>query len=161
MTQNKESYIEPFEAHVRLMREGVITVIIERMRSVAVPYSTGDVIGVRETWALPTDYKAAVHGTLEARPRISPVVYKADYATYAPWENVKWRKPKTMPRWAIRIWFTVNEVRVSRVQDIGTTTLMNAGFVPGADGKALFTNFVDNPPAWLISVTRVAAPKEA
>lgn len=81
----------------------------------------GDKLWVRETWTQPA-YRPSTAG-------IDPdlVLYRADHPEI---DTVRWRPSIHMPKWAARIWLTVTEVRVQRVQDISEEDARAEG-VPG------------------------------
>lgn len=83
------------------------------------PYGEpGDLLWVRETWALPPDYNTSIHGDLKTKPRIGPVCLKVGYPSWDPWSGTKWRPSIHMPRWASRLSLLVKDIRIERVQDI-------------------------------------------
>lgn len=84
------------------------------------PYKSGDVLYVRETWAIMDNREFG--GNIE-------VEYKADTTAEAPggWDNIpkderpkyaRWKTPIHMPIEAARIWIEITDVKVQRVQDI-------------------------------------------
>lgn len=73
------------------------------------PWKKGQRLWVRETWAEDTPEPK------EAYPCDLEVVYRADGDCQDMW----WRSPIHMPRWASRITLEVTEVRVERLQKIG------------------------------------------
>ena len=75
---------------------------------VIAPYHTGDILYVRETWAVN-----------RITPHDPEWVYKADFdCTAKPYKNWKWRPSIHMPKEAVRIFLRVTGVRVERLQDI-------------------------------------------
>lgn len=82
---------------------------------VKLPYSPGDVLYVRETWA-------AWSPTYGTAPEI---IYKAD--GYSQSHKMKWRPSIHMPREAARIFLRVTDVRVERVQDIAYADIIRDG----------------------------------
>lgn len=111
------------------------------------PYSIGDRLWCRETWAL--------NPAVRRSDRRDSVLYKADFPTEEPplgdvltierlnWAfanaegpKIGWRSPVTMPRWASRTTLVVNEVRVQRVQEISAEDCEREG-IKISDG-ALF-----------------------
>jgi hypothetical protein len=117
------------------------------------PYGApGDVLWVRETWADPCGAQIPA--------------YKADNATA--WENIKWRSPIHMPRWASRITLEITNVRVERVQEISFYELQQEG-MQGEHTKAVKEYirlwdslnekrgypWSDNPWVWVIEFERL------
>ena len=93
------------------------------------PYGcSGELLWVRETWALPPSYRPDLHGDLKTPPRIGPVSYKANYSSYPPWDGTVWRPSIFMPRWASRITLEITGVRVERLQEIGEEDAKAEGF---------------------------------
>lgn len=70
------------------------------------PYRPGDILYVRETWAV----WSPTYGM------IPEIIYKAD--GYSQSHKMKWRPSIHMPREAARIFLRVTDVRVERLQDI-------------------------------------------
>jgi hypothetical protein len=93
--------------------------------AIPLPYHTGDVLYVRETFGFSKDkfhrrvYKADLEFP-QGRPRETL-------------ENGKWKSPYAMPREAARLFLRVTGVRAERLQDI-----TNAGaLAEGCDGRGL------------------------
>ncbi len=88
---------------------------------VRLPYSVGDRLWVREAWK--------AHSTFNGvKPRdIQPtrIFYLADDG-YSP-SGAPGRPSMFMPRWASRLTLTVSDVRVQRLQDIGTDDAVAEG----------------------------------
>lgn len=84
------------------------------------PYGQpGDVLWVRETWALPPNFDPERHGRIkDGPPSIGPVCFKSRYSSWDPWPATRWRPSIHMPRWAARLFLRVEEVRVERLQEI-------------------------------------------
>lgn len=83
-----------------------------------VPICPGDILWVRETWAVYSrNYGEA--------PRL---VYKADMN---PPDCVKWRPSIHMPREAARLFLRVTDVRVERLRDIDENGAIAEGFYKG------------------------------
>lgn len=87
--------------------DGTITLKVRAFIDRVPPYRTGDILYVRETWA-------AWSRTMGTPPAL---YYKAD--GNAPY-GIKWRPSIHMPRETARIFLRVTDVRVERLQDIGT-----------------------------------------
>ena len=81
---------------------------------VKAPYQPGQILYVRETWA-------AWSRTMGTPPSL---YYKAD--GNAP-DGIKWHPSIHMPREAARIFLRVTDVRVERLQDIGTYGVYQEG----------------------------------
>lgn len=86
---------------------------------IKLPYRIGDVLYVRETWAV----WSRTEGTA---PEIH---YKADGECI---KDVKWRPSIHMPREAARLFLRVKDVRVERLQDIDDNGVAAEGFEIGA-----------------------------
>lgn len=69
---------------------------------VKAPYQPGDILYVRETWAVSD----------------GEFYYRADTPIFTPWEVDKWRPSIHMPKEAARIFLRVTDVRVERLQEI-------------------------------------------
>lgn len=96
------------------------------------PYSPGDNLYVRETWAPLGDSHIRCSNPSCQIP-IHAVAYKADGAvhqvTVTLWDHpegftakdlkpIKWKPSIHCPKWAARLWLEVTGVRVERIQDI-------------------------------------------
>jgi len=112
----------------------------------------GDRLYGRETWR---------------RGASNSVLYKVD----EPVEGWFWRSSVVMPRWASRLHFEVEQVRVARVQEVSLGDAIAAGCGPDADSNPEHTNdlalevlehiwdathpklqWASNPWVWLVSV---------
>lgn len=78
---------------------------------VKAPYQSGDILYVRETWAV-TD---------------GEFYYRADTPIFTPWEVDKWRPSIHMPKEAARIFLRVTDVRVERLQSITAEDIFREG----------------------------------
>lgn len=92
--------------------DGTYFVLVEDRRGgliqIVPPYRPGDILYVRETWA--------VNNITQHDPEY---VYKADYdCTKKPYEHWKWRPYIHMPKEAARVFLRVTNVRVERLQDM-------------------------------------------
>lgn len=105
--------------------------------------AVGDRLWVREAWTLhdrasdvgTVAYQATIksHGwteTIEQFPR------DVTLATRVQPVQQGWRPSIHMPRWASRLTLTVTDVRVERLQDIGTADAMAEGIERSGDGYA-------------------------
>ena len=123
---------------------------------VALPYSPGNRLWVREAHTLTTDCKS--------------VVYRVDATDMHGWRwetitpgdprgEVKWRPSIHMPRWASRLTLVVTDVRVQRVQEINEADIASEGIERGFPGgphgeEGLYEDFADlwnslhGPDAW-------------
>lgn len=83
------------------------------------PCFVGDLLWVRECFALGRVFDESRAAELPIIERDVPVWYRADGSADESWANRgKWRPSIHMPRWASRISLRVTDVRVERVQDI-------------------------------------------
>lgn len=106
------------------------------------PYgAAGDRLWVREVWAVdaPLDQVRSAHE--DAMPGISyGPYYRADAANRN--AGLIWRSPLFMPKWAARLWLTIIDVRVERLQDISEEDARAEGCVAyiwtqhGVDGAS-------------------------
>lgn len=80
----------------------------------SVPYATGDVLWIRETWRVGLAYDDLRPAAMSGEEIVD---YVAD-STTARWSIGRTRSPIHMPRWASRLTLTVSDVRVQRLQDI-------------------------------------------
>ncbi|MCW5731523.1 MAG: hypothetical protein KIT20_12255 [Alphaproteobacteria bacterium] len=80
----------------------------------------GDLLWVRETWALGRsigDDLDVWRGPIPKQP--SGFLFYRENATHAElWDDSPWRSPLHMPRWASRITLEVTATRIERLQDI-------------------------------------------
>jgi len=95
------------------------------------PYGQpGDLLYVRETWAMPYVYDKHSPSWIEAACReagyktgpCADLWYRADggYRRWGPvqYDRGRWRSPLHMPRWASRILLRITDVRAERLSDI-------------------------------------------
>lgn len=75
------------------------------------PYQPGDVLYVRETWAVSD----------------GEFYYRADTPIFTPWEVDKWRPSIHMPKEAARIFLRVTNVRVERLQAVNFFDCIHEG----------------------------------
>jgi hypothetical protein len=107
------------------------------------PWRPGDCLYVKETWAITTNvneernWPGRPHKPADGDDgRVSSAIYRADGAWS--WcdddgfqtERSYWRPSIHMPKWAARIWLTVTDVRVQRVQEISEADARAEGW-PG------------------------------
>ena len=131
------------------------------------PHNLGDVVYGKESLYI-DDYLYSHGGKLpDDRGDILPetIYYQADgtcceqipECMCATEGRPRWRAASRMPAWAARLWFTVREVRVQRIQDIGIYDVRDegvetAGLVSGfeieADGRS-DGNEYDDPDAFV------------
>ena len=151
------------------------------------PYAVGDLLWVRETWAVPG---RAPRSTNTMPPGL-PVLYRADpdprfygFDAMSPWV---WRPSISMPRWASRLTLRVTGVRVERLQAISEADAWAEGMAevdpdeaavcarakeigccmddPQATFAALWDSingkraaWADNPWVWVVSFAREDRP---
>jgi len=127
------------------------------------PWSVGDLIWARETWASIGDEDEGV-----------PIacVYRADGGDYSDWESVdgdkfRWKPSIHMPKWACRCWLEITDVRVERIQEISEEDAIAEGSRPGwqevwwqgyreVDGRLHQAQSVgDEPTDWLLEPKRM------
>jgi len=84
-------------------------------------YSVGDVLWVRETWA--DNIPGCPNGITYRADHIDP---KGD----GPANPIKWKPSIHMPKSAARIWLTVTDVRVERLQEILCGDMKREGCIP-------------------------------
>lgn len=101
------------------------------------PYHPGDILYVRETWAL-TDR------SLSDEPGY---VYRATDPDWETMEGWKWRPSIHMPKEAARIWLRVTSVRLARLQDMTEEDVIKEGYSKdsGVPAPKLFGEEVWNP----------------
>ena len=144
-------------------------------------YQPGDILWVRETWAMAPDLLGEFPGP----------IYKADYLGKdlddAAQKNFHWSPSIHMPREAARLFLLVTDVRVERLQEITGYQARREGMNPIVfaqdrqavdDAKCIraFTSVWDttikpadreqygwnaNPWVWVIEFERCEKPKEA
>lgn len=83
-------------------------------REVRPRWGRGDLLWVRETWARLDDAHEKLNRDMA--PPEARAMYRADHSYFV--EPMKWRPSIHMPKWAARIWLTVESVRVERLHDI-------------------------------------------
>jgi len=140
------------------------------------PYGpVGRRLWVRETWRSADRW---LHDCESDPPRA--IAYRADLSArnFDPpyqaktddwgWENMKWRSPIHMPRWASRITLEVTDVRVERLQEISDADAIAEGCVPRLSGTwwqgymefngdlMHQTTPGEAPPEWMIEPKRMA-----
>ncbi|MHB8053650.1 MAG: ASCH domain-containing protein [Candidatus Aminicenantales bacterium] len=97
------------------------------------PCQPGDRMWVREVFSTSTSVSQ------DSWKRRKSVVYKANEGReHGVLNNVSWKSPLFMPRWASRITLEITGVRVERVQDIGEAHASAEGFKDVFDGKTFF-----------------------
>ena len=134
------------------------------------PYSPGDILWVRETWAKSADWYDDL---------VSGYEYKADHPNSDGWG---WRPSIHMPREAARIFLRVTDVRVERLQEMHAEDSLRegvklhlGGIVNGDSPLKPFGDLWDstikpadrerygwaaNPWVWVIAFERCKKPKE-
>lgn len=80
----------------------------------ATPYRTGDLLWVRETWAMPHGFDMAPASLDVKKQHGLQVAYKTSDNP----NSYSWRPGIHMPRWASRLTLSVDAVKVERLQDI-------------------------------------------
>lgn len=87
----------------------------------------GDLLYVRETWAVDAELDEARRAHEDALP--GGLSYGPYYrATEVAPETLKWRVSIHMPRWASRLTLEITDVRVQRVQEISESDAIAEGF---------------------------------
>lgn len=97
---------------------------METVESIMPPYQPGDILWVREAFAFDTGDPDDECGT-------GYFVYRSDYGTTEddsfPPSMFKWRPSIHMPREAARIFLSVTDVRVEKLQDITVDSALREG----------------------------------
>lgn len=87
------------------------------------PYGKpGDLLWVRETWAMETAYQGHAYWYL----------YKTAYDSPVAWN---WKPSIHMPKDAARIWLQITDIRVERVQTISTSDAISEGIKSKTEQK--------------------------
>ena len=156
---------EPFIAEGVLHWELQTDVDDSRVFETRLPYKTGDILWVRETWC---------------RDDLTPddVYYKANYTNRELKDlfedlGLKWKPSIRMPKDAARIFLKVTDVRVERLQDIteadaekegiDVDTIINTcvGYTGSAKDafsilwEQIYKNWDDNPWVWVIEFEKM------
>ena len=145
------------------------------------PYQPGDRLYVKEnTWIWCKKVHDGLTPTGKLKYRYTPVgqhvVYQADHSTKPeqriddnPEHDWRLKIARYMPKWAARIWLTVTDVRVERLQEISDCDAWAEGIVdevPFGTAQTLFRELWDslnakrgygweqNPWVWVISFER-------
>jgi hypothetical protein len=143
------------------------------------PWQPGDLLWVRETWALAEDSEGQLidsQGHGQCHSQEAKRHYKATLPEIMH-GAVRWRSPVTMPRWASRLWLRVKDVRVGRVRDTAPSECFREGFrFDGRQdaGEWISRQFSEqwdedhakrglgwdaNPWVWITTTERVEAPR--
>jgi len=98
------------------------------------PYgSVGDRLWVKETWV----------------EQSGDIYFKADWGEDKPvsmvCDNIKWRSPLFMPRWASRITLEITGIRVERLQEITEEDAIAEGMLPEGTLLPNLIHSADNP----------------
>ena len=96
----------------------------EEVRRLGAPYEPGDILYVRETWSMISEWT-------NVDPNVGMFdgyIYKADWTDD---EHPRWRPSIHMPKEAARIFLRVKSVRVERLQDITEEQAREEGFFIG------------------------------
>lgn len=105
------------------------------LRQIKSPYALGDLLYVRETWALATGHTGdpccavRYRADGEIRSLTVPKV-TANFGSNLSISD-KWRPSVHMPKWAARIWLRVTSVRVEQVRDITDEDVIAEGIRSG------------------------------
>ena len=146
------------------------------------PYKKGDILYVRETWAIPYGkgyyYAADYHSEFDVLP--------ADNGDVSVSKNcIRWHPSIHMPKEAARLFLHVTDVRVERLREMTVSDLQNEGELPGGyisqyatmtfecfdQFKALWDSTIKpadiprygwdaNPWVWVIEFERCEKPEE-
>lgn len=106
------------------------------------PYTVGDRLWVRETWAVASVYDGKK--PREINPEGIPLYCGIRYAATDERLGIKDRSCRFMPRWASRLWLEVTDVRVQRLQDISEADILAEG-APLCDQHRDHTQDGSNP----------------
>lgn len=126
---------------------------------VKLPFQPGDILYVRETWAV----WSRTEGT------VPEIHYKADGETLP---DVKWRHSIHMPCDVARLFLLVKDVRVERLQDIDDNGVVAEGFEIGALFDDIWNGTIKkseipiygwnaNPWVWVIEFERISREEAA
>lgn len=98
------------------------------------PYGhPGDNLWVRETWRVADGYEYTLTAAeWEGGQNPAHIEYKANDPHP---ENVKWRSPLYMPKWAARLWLEISNIRVERLQEITSVGIESEGINPRVRGQ--------------------------
>lgn len=117
------------------------------------PHAVGDRLWVREAaWIAPAGWTDSPVNPMG--PHRQEVAYAADdrsgcTAAAAKDYKLRLRTSIYMPRWASRLWLTVTDVRVQRLQDISEADAIAEGLEPTEqDGARFWVDPVDFEEAW-------------
>lgn len=113
------------------------------------PYQPGDLIYVREKWAVPRDFDKVCASSLKE----SGAKRAYYYSDFPPFRRhlYKWRPARIMPDWACRLGLNVLDVRVESLHDIiqddalseGIVQLSSSAYYDPGDDPSDFYNFID------------------
>ena len=140
------------------------------IESCKMPYNSGDILYVRETWRVRNN-----GGDFADNTRWAEIEYKADSSTKMlnrlseneeKWISSRWRPSIHMPKKAARIFLRVTNVRIERLQDCGCTQAKDEGCTCGSQFARLWDSTIKksdldrygwnaNPWVWVIEFERI------
>ena len=113
-------------------------------------YKRGDILYVRETWAISrrillyvSPVTGARHWSACSGDNPKRYIYRAGYTYIDDPGPVKWHPSIHMPKEAARIWLRVTEVRCERLKEITDSDAVHEGFEPDPDIRGVFMCSVD------------------
>lgn len=101
-------------------------------RKLRVSFEPGDRLYVREAWKVEARYDDVKGSDL---PRTAPIYHLECPGEPTPECAGRYRQGRFMPRWASRLWLSVTDVRVQRVQEISEADAIAEGLEWIAPGK--------------------------
>lgn len=140
------------------------------------PYEIGDILYVRETWAVCSALNLCSPNkcNIEHQLKEEIVWYKSDGEQPNEGKTAgehligrgKWRPSIHMPRAAARIFLKVNDIRVERLQDISEADALKEGFEEApeiftskelfqAEWNSIYKNWDENPWVWVIEFEKM------
>ncbi len=140
---------------------------------IKMPCQVGDILWVRESFAVDHECIQGSHGYSEGEPTLWPPFFRAknglrkcvDFKADRPGSHHKWKPSIHMPKTACRIWLKVTDVRVEKLQNISDEDSEKEGVTPMVGTsylyrRAFFELWMDingvksyrkNPCVWVIS----------
>ena len=108
------------------------------------PYSPGDIMYVRETWAKYKELDSARTVWLYKADEPRKTIYEADGMTLSQDQQIKWRPSIHMPKEAARIFLRALSVNAERLHDITAADVLAEGTPDSGSPAANLGYFSDN-----------------